>query len=141
MRLNDATPADWDAVKKKSKGEGYPERRRVEGGYWTHRETLEKAAYIAKRFKEDKEGNKVYQPVYGDDVVPGHADTVNEPVHYNQGALECIDYIEQQLTAEQFRGYLTGNSIKYLHRYQYKNGVEDLKKQVWYTERLIRMVS
>jgi hypothetical protein len=55
--------------------------------------------------------------------------------------LECIDYIEQQLTAEQFRGYLTGNSIKYLHRYQYKNGVEDLKKQVWYTERLIRMVS
>ena len=63
-------------------------------------------------------------------------DNVNHPPHYNKGGLEAIDYIQQQL-GDGFVDYLEGNVTKYLHRYKYKNGVEDLKKAEWYLKKLI----
>ena len=36
-----------------------------------------------------------------------------------------------------FEYYLQGNIMKYLWRYRYKNGVEDLKKAEWYLKALI----
>jgi len=63
-------------------------------------------------------------------------DLVNKPPHYNQGGMECIDYIKQQQTPEEHRGYLEGNSLKYMHRHKYKGGVQDLEKALWYLERL-----
>jgi len=68
-------------------------------------------------------------------------DRVNSPSHYGQGAIECIEYIEDFLTQEEFIGYLRGNIAKYLHRWRYKNGLEDLKKAQWYQNRLIEVVS
>lgn len=64
---------------------------------------------------------------------------VNRPIHYGQGKIECIDYIEDFLTQEEYIGYLRGNIAKYLHRWRYKNGVEDLKKAEWYGSRLIKL--
>jgi len=64
-------------------------------------------------------------------------DAVNKPAHYNNGNIECIDYIEQQLSPEEFKGYLLGNVIKYTHRHKYKNGLEDLKKAQWYQNKYI----
>jgi|TARA_Y100000004_G_scaffold93421_1_gene104592 hypothetical protein len=64
-------------------------------------------------------------------------DRVNSPPHYNNGGMECIDYIQQQLS-EHFSSYCQGNVIKYLHRWRYKNGVEDLKKAEWYLKAMIR---
>ena len=64
-------------------------------------------------------------------------DKVNSPPHYNTGGMECIDYIQQQLS-EHFSSYCQGNVIKYLHRWRYKNGVEDLKKAEWYLKAMIR---
>jgi len=43
-----------------------------------------------------------------------------------------IDFI-----LDQNFNYLEGNIIKYVSRYKYKNGLEDLKKAHWYLERLI----
>lgn len=63
-------------------------------------------------------------------------DTIDKPPHYNQGGIEAIEYIKQQLGGN-YKGYLEGNVIKYLHRYKYKNGVEDLKKARWYLDQLI----
>ena len=63
-------------------------------------------------------------------------DNVNHPSHY-MGKVEVIDYIEDKLTKSQFEGYLLGNVIKYLSRYQKKNGIEDLKKGQWYLNKLI----
>lgn len=60
------------------------------------------------------------------------ADPVNSPQHYAAQGVECIDYIEQQLSTAEFRGYLLGNVHKYLHRHKYKNEMEDLKKMEWY---------
>lgn len=68
------------------------------------------------------------------------ADNVNSPSHYGQGKIEAIDYISDFLTKEEYQGYLRGNIAKYLHRFPYKNGLEDLKKARWYLERLIQEV-
>lgn len=68
------------------------------------------------------------------------ADVVNHPPHYTTGAVECIDAIESSMSLEAFKGYLKGNCIKYLYRYENKNGVEDLKKCSWYLNRLISVI-
>lgn len=72
-------------------------------------------------------------------VVP--TDNVNNPKHYGQGDIECIDYIKDILTDEELIGYYRGNVAKYLHRWRYKNGLEDLKKARWYLEALIQQQS
>jgi hypothetical protein len=64
-------------------------------------------------------------------------DNVNSPAHYGNGSIECIDYIEDFLNPDEFQGYLRGNIAKYLHRWPYKNGTEDLKKAQWYLNKLI----
>ncbi len=60
-------------------------------------------------------------------------DPVEKPAHYNQGGIEAIDYIKQQLGDEGYRAYCLGNVMKYLHRHAYKGKPkEDLAKAVWY---------
>lgn len=64
-------------------------------------------------------------------------DSVANPAHYNKGGVECIDAIRGSMSAEAFRGFLKGNVMKYVFRYEAKNGLEDLRKARWYLERLI----
>jgi hypothetical protein len=64
-------------------------------------------------------------------------DVVEKPEHYNKGGVEAIDYIKQQL-GDGFADYCAGNVHKYIHRYKYKNGVEDLRKARVYLEWLIK---
>ena len=64
-------------------------------------------------------------------------DNVDRPMHYAAGTIECIDAIEAQLSAEEFRGYLKGNIIKYLWREKHKGGIESLKKAKWYLNKLL----
>lgn len=66
------------------------------------------------------------------------SDMVNHPPHYNQYGIECIDAIKA-CTGKGFEAYLQGNILKYLWRYDYKNGVEDLKKAQWYLSKLIEI--
>ena len=66
-------------------------------------------------------------------------DMVNHPPHYNQYGIECIDAIKA-CTLDGFEAYLQGNILKYLWRYKYKNGSEDLKKAEWYLKKLISTV-
>jgi hypothetical protein len=89
----------------------------VGGAYWTDPE-------------EDEE-------VLQDNV---NYDSVNYPKHYGQGDIECIDYIADFLSYDEYVGYLRGNIAKYLHRWRYKNGLEDLKKAQWYLNRLVQEV-
>ena len=65
------------------------------------------------------------------------ADNVHSPSHYNSGNIECIEAIEESMTPEAFRGYLKGNVQKYLWRYEYKNGLDDLHKARVYLNWLI----
>lgn len=68
-------------------------------------------------------------------------DNVNNPEHYNQGGIECIAYLEDNL-GEGYDYYLEGNVKKYLHRWRYKGEskdkkIEDLRKAAWYLGKLI----
>ena len=51
-----------------------------------------------------------------------------KPNHYKQGKYETIDIIKDMMTDKMYEGFLLGNVIKYLARYNSKNGVEDLDK-------------
>jgi hypothetical protein len=65
-------------------------------------------------------------------------DPVSAPAHYNNGSIECISYIKQQLGAE-FPSYLEGSAIKYIHRHRMKNAnIQDLEKAKWYINKLIK---
>jgi hypothetical protein len=65
-------------------------------------------------------------------------DPVNNPRHYvKDGGIECIEAIEASMDKDDFRGFLKGNIIKYIWRYEDKNGLEDLKKCCWYLDLLI----
>ena len=69
-------------------------------------------------------------------------DPVDKPDHYNKGAVEAIEAIKASMPEHEFRGYLKGNALKYLWRYDYKGKpVEDLRKCRWYIERLIKEVN
>ena len=68
------------------------------------------------------------------------ADMVNNPPHYTNGVIECIDAIKASLTPQQYAGYLRGNVLKYLWRYDRKGGAEDLRKARTYLEWLIEAV-
>lgn len=62
----------------------------------------------------------------------GIDDPVNSPAHYTQGEMEVITAIEG-LGLD----YHQGNVLKYVARYRYKNGLEDLRKAKWYIDRMI----
>jgi hypothetical protein len=81
--------------------------------------------------------NTGYEFSFRDETSGAAQDNVNNPSHYGQGKIEAIDYIEDFLNEEEYIGYLRGNIAKYMHRFRYKNGVEDLKKAQWYLNRLI----
>ena len=68
-----------------------------------------------------------------------NVDMVNNPSHYNKSGIECINAI-QAATGDGYEFYLQGNILKYLWRYRYKNGSEDLKKAQWYLNELIEEV-
>jgi len=69
-------------------------------------------------------------------------DVVNNPDHYNTGNIECIDAIQESMSSVAFKGYLKGNCMKYLWRYDYKGKqVQDLQKAGWYLNKLTKMVT
>ena len=68
-----------------------------------------------------------------------NVDMVNHPSHYTQGGIECIDCIKSATVGKAgIEAFCVGNAIKYLFRYEEKNGIEDVKKARWYIDRLIR---
>lgn len=73
---------------------------------------------------------KMSEEINAENLLKTKEDKVNNPSHY-QGkfGLEAIDVVRNfagNLTAVQ--GFYWGNAIKYLLRFQGKNGLEDLKK-------------
>jgi hypothetical protein len=60
-------------------------------------------------------------------------DMINHPPHYAANDVfcscgkhvECIDIVKNQ-------NFCIGNAVKHLWRYTSKNGIEDLKKALWY---------
>ena len=94
---------------------------------------LEYMKRMAEKMKNKEQGKEV-------NYLGGSTkeDMVNHPVHYNKAGIETIDALGAA-TNEGFKYYLQGNILKYIWRYEYKNGVEDLEKAQWYLNKLIEV--
>jgi hypothetical protein len=118
MSINEATPQDWDRLRKQ-----HPAIDESLMSVYVEMTQEELDAYIFAEEEED-------------------VDVVNKPRHYNTGTIECIEAIEESMSSVAFKGYLKGNCMKYLWRYDYKGKqVEDLEKAGWYLRRLTAMVT
>lgn len=62
-------------------------------------------------------------------------DKINNPAHYTAGGIETLDYIKAKV--KDYPSYVAGNILKYVSRYEHKNGIEDLKKAQFYLNDLI----
>ena len=68
-------------------------------------------------------------------------DNVNRPSHYTQGGIECIDAIKAATTGlSGIEAVCSGNAIKYIWRWKFKNGAEDVKKAIFYLNRLLKEI-
>ena len=103
-----------------------------------HVARAEQLEYEARWGKEDADWLSIDSEPYEVDEETKE-DVVNNPNHYNNGSIECIEGIQASMSEEAFNGYLKGNCMKYLWRYDYKGKpVEDLQKAQWYLAELIK---
>ena len=122
MSIDDESPDAWTRINKKYK-------------YQVH-------------WGEEEEDNAPNDhPLYGDKLVHDvyslepASDMVDNPPHYNNGSIECIEAIEAMLSKDEYIGYLRGNALKYMWRFRYKSKpFEDLRKARWYEERLMKFL-
>lgn len=68
------------------------------------------------------------------------SDLIDKQEHYTANGIEPIEIMRQNMTQEEYRGFLLGNIIKYPLRYKRKNGLEDLQKAKTYLTWLINDV-
>lgn len=67
------------------------------------------------------------------------SNNVSHPKHYTQGGIECIDALKAATIGKTgIEAVCVANVIKYLWRYEEKNGLEDVFKAQWYVNRLIQ---
>lgn len=66
-------------------------------------------------------------------------DAVNHPTHYTQGWIECIDAMQSAFGKDELAAYCKIAAFKYLWREKNKNGTEDIKKAMWYLNKLIEL--
>lgn len=66
-------------------------------------------------------------------------DVINTPVHYHNGGIDVIALLGIKYPSSVSQGFFIGNVLKYVIRYQNKNGVEDLKKAANYLNKLIEL--
>lgn len=65
-------------------------------------------------------------------------DEVERPEHYASGNIECLEAIKSSMSDLEFAGFLKGQIIKYIWRYDKKgHPITDLKKARFYLARLI----
>ena len=69
-------------------------------------------------------------------------DNVNHPKHYEgHCSIECIDSMIMTFGVKRTAEYCVQNAYKYVWRYKYKNGLEDLKKAEWYIDKFEELQS
>lgn len=67
------------------------------------------------------------------------ADMVNHPPHYETGKFECIDVMIETQGLEAVVHFCQCNAFKYLYRARNKNGLEDMKKAIWYMNKYVEL--
>ena len=136
MSINNATPQDWDRLRKQAPAIEPTIKEPLMQVY------LDMADAELNPFDDDEEDENSIDEAMAKSHYWANSkkeDVVNSPNHYNKGSIECIEDIQASMSTEAFQGYLKGNCMKYLWRYDYKGKpVEDLQKAQWYLAELIK---
>jgi hypothetical protein len=115
-------------------GEVYNEDEEIGGssvGHWADE------PYVREEWEEVvKPFDLTYSPNF-DENVNVHIN----PRHYKNGKVECIDAIESAVVGKVgIEATCVSNILKYLWRYEDKNGIVDVKKAKWYLDKLINVI-
>ena len=87
--------------------------------------------YLYGIIQELKKNNKNKQVV--------ETNNVNHPKHYSQGNIECIDAMESAFGTQVVLLFCICNAFKYIWRHSKKNGIEDIKKAMWYISKYLEL--
>ena len=66
-------------------------------------------------------------------------DSVNRPAHYNTGKYESIDVMVETQGVDAVKNFCICNAFKYIYRHKFKNGLEDIKKAIWYLNKYVEL--
>ena len=70
---------------------------------------------------------------------PVQREEINHPDRYAGGKFECIDVMLDVFGADAVKHFCILNAFKYVWRAEKKNGVEDIKKAIWYLIEYIKL--
>ena len=156
------SPDEGSYIRAENKEKGYTEMDSNLYVICTNNREVEKELTIGKQYKtKDEQGD--YYLILSDEGIKNYyikdrfkkmdndkftitqntdkekPDMVNHPKHYTSGTLgiEVINTMEMCTTEEEFVGYLRCNALKYISRFENKNGLEDVKKCAWYVKKYL----
>lgn len=156
------SPDEGSYIRAENKEKGYTEMDSNLYVICTNNSEVEKELTIGKQYKtKDEQGD--YYLILSDEGIKNYyikdrfkkmdndkftitqntneekPDMVNHPKHYTSGTLgiEVINTMEMCTTREEFIGYLRCNALKYISRFENKNGLEDVKKCAWYVKKYL----
>ena len=66
-------------------------------------------------------------------------DNVNHPSHYRTGKFECIEVMIEVFGVNTVKCFCICNAFKYIFRHRKKNGLEDIKKAIWYLNKYVEL--
>ena len=72
-------------------------------------------------------------------AVESEVDLVNHPPHYETGGIECIDAMVETQGVVAVMDFCICNAFKYLWRHGRKNGIEDVRKAIWYLNKYVEL--
>lgn len=75
-------------------------------------------------------------PSYLQEIEGDAPEHMEKPAHY-ESSIDPIDFMRANVPPAELRGFLRGNVLKYISRFDKKNGVEDLRKCRHYLDMLI----
>jgi hypothetical protein len=129
-----------------------PEVRATDRGYWCdeckswwskgvpvhpHGFEEEEVNHLVKKWGLTDDRSKWEKREDAREAILEEAEQVDHPLHYNTCGMETIDVLEDQLSKDEFAGFLIGNAIKYTTRCRHKgNHTQDIEKAIWYLRKL-----
>lgn len=93
---------------------------------------------VPEENKENKYSTDTSDDIEICEIQHVESDKVNHPSHYNQNGMEVWDVIKaftSNLSGAE--AFYAGNAIKYILRWDKKNGIEDLEKAKVYIDKII----
>ncbi|GKV65487.1 MULTISPECIES: DUF3310 domain-containing protein [unclassified Sporosarcina] len=66
-------------------------------------------------------------------------DLIKKPNHYHKGGIDVIEFAGMKFDPAELKGFCRINALKYITRYDQKNGVQDLHKANFYVNKLIEL--